>query len=243
MLVSPKRKKKEKKGGSSKWGISLSDKICLLLFNGSSMAHWIWDWILKCGALPTDAANKKWEILPPTSDTWYWFPALGELLQSRQSGNSLRYLDFIFFVLVRLSYYLSLQSEGFKKYPPPPFYLLYFLIIFLRCNTLQYLSFNNCVPYTIKDKIFTSILWEGQHYSQVKDPEMFWWAGYYSFLYSMWSCGIILQTIRQNRVIRPMGKAGKIWNLSVDRKCSCHFTRSKEWDTEFDSRNSNFSWS
>lgn len=126
---------------------------------------------------------------------------------------------------------------------PLPFTFYTFLLFFLRCNTLQYLSFNNCVPYTIKDKIFTSILWEGQHYSQVKDPEMFWWAGYYSFLYSMWSCGIILQTIRQNRVIRPMGKAGKIWNLSVDRKCSCHFTRSKEWDTEFDSRNSNFSWS
>lgn len=213
--------------------------------------------------LPTDAASKKWEILPPTSETQYWLPALGELLWSRHSGNCLRYLDFIFFILVRPSYYLSLWSEGFKEYPPTQFnsfffslsfslvvffgfcgvfLLLLFLGFFLRFNTLEYLSFNKCVPYTIKDKIFTSILWREQHYSQVKDPEMWWWAGYYSFLYSIWSCGIILQTIRQKRVVRPVGKAVKMWNNSLDWKHSCHFTNSKESGTPFGSRNSNFSW-
>lgn len=138
------------------------------LFNGSSMAHWIWDWILRCWALPTDAESKKWEILPPASETQYCLPALGELLQSRHSGNCLRYLDFIFFIHVRLSHYLSLQSDGFKKYPPPPFYSFFSSLSFfvLRFNTfLEKLSFNKYVPYTIKDKIFTSILWEEQHYS------------------------------------------------------------------------------
>lgn len=63
---------------------------------------------LEMWGFATDAARKKWEIPPPTSETQYWLPALGELLLSRLSRKCLRYLDFIFFILVRLSYYLSL---------------------------------------------------------------------------------------------------------------------------------------
>lgn len=55
------------------------------------------------GALRTDAARKRRESLPPTSEIWLWLPALAGLLQSRRLGNCLRYLEFFFFALVRPS--------------------------------------------------------------------------------------------------------------------------------------------